>query len=174
MKAGRKHGGWVSRAFWAGLPLVISALAVLATWRLVGLPSANSVDKLSQDVSDLAAILLGFVSTFYVFFVSSETSFIRKIRETKTYAGIRRLLKLLFLLCVGIVLLSVWLHAFFVPGDPYSWRDTAILLIWLWLTIYTLLIFWRCLRYFLVSAEVKPEPQARAVKNDGRQQLEER
>jgi hypothetical protein len=153
MKATEKQRTWTSHPLLARWPLVLSLMIVLAIWWFLGLPTAAAIDKLSEDVSGLAAILLGFVCTFYVFFISSEAPFIAKIRKTNTYVAILKLLKSLLVLCGVLVVASVALHAFFSGSEPYSRWDAGILLVWIWLTIFTLLVFWRCVRHFLVSAE---------------------
>ncbi len=115
------------------------------------------VGAIYSGVFDLATIFTGFLATFYVFVATKGNAFLERIKLTRTYGMVIRLLKYT-ILWAAIVALMSYLLAVVEPKD-YAVMSLMHGVVFFWLVnVFVVAVnFARCVHQFLMMAEASNE-----------------
>lgn len=129
------------------------AVSFVVLWASQG--ERTQVGAIYSGIFDLATIFVGFLSTFYVFVATKSNDFLEKIKRTKTYGMVLRLLKFT-ILWASFVALGSYLLAIIEPRDYEPWSLVhGVVFFWLANVFVVAVNFTRCVRQFLTMAEAE-------------------
>lgn len=137
-------------------PLSKAALLAAASSFLVILASNNETmngNAIYSGVFDLASIFAGFLATFYVFVVTKGNEFLVKIRTTKTFGMVLRLLKFTVLWSTFVIAFSYVMMVVDPTKIGVFSIMHAVVFAWLCNVFMVAVNFTRCVAQFLIIAE---------------------
>lgn len=106
-------------------------------------------------VFDILSIFTGFLATFYVFVITKGNSFLEKIKGTRTYGMVLKLLKFTILWSVAMIAASYVLTV--INPSKYQFFSLSHWMVFVWIVNIALIAinFARCVSQFstIVSAE---------------------